>query len=64
MAKIELSVFQRLCLSTRISDEPCLQIEVKAHQEERNARKAALNCQFRTVDARIKLKRLYPSYSD
>ena len=63
MAEIELSVFERLCLSKRIPDEPSLELEVKALQEERNAKQAAVNWQFRTDDARIKLKRLYPSYS-
>lgn len=63
MAEIELSVFGRLCLSKRIGDQKRLEIEVMALEKERNTVKASANWQFRSDDARIKLKRLYPSYS-
>ena len=64
MAEIEFSVFARACLSARIPDEETLRKEVKALQDERNTHKATVNWRFTTADARIKLKRLYPSFSD
>lgn len=64
MAEIEFSVFTRLCLKQRIPDEQTLRSEVQALQNERNAQGATVNWQFTTDDARIKLKRLYPSFSD
>ena len=39
-------------------------INPKAWQEARNNKKAKINWQFTTEDARIKLKRLYPTLSD
>jgi DDE superfamily endonuclease len=63
MAEIELSVFGRSCLSKRIPDDQALNTNVRALVEERNGKKASVNWQFRTENARIKLKHLYPSYS-
>ena len=60
IAEIELSVLTRQCLNRRIPDLPFLQKETKAWQRERNARQKAVDWQFATEDARIKLKRLYP----
>jgi hypothetical protein len=39
-----------------------LQKEVFAWQEYRNNKNAKINWQFTSKDARIKLKRLYPSF--
>lgn len=64
MAEIEFSVFARVCLDRRIPDESTLKREVLALETERNARQAAIDWQFFTADARVKLKRLYPSTSD
>jgi len=61
MAEIELSVLSRQCLDRRIPDKTTLEKEVAAWARERNERKATVNWQFTTADARIKLKRLYPS---
>lgn len=61
MAEIELSVLSRQCLAHRIGERAALEREVAAWQEERNAEEASVNWRFRTEDARIKLKRLYPS---
>jgi hypothetical protein len=63
MAEIELSVISRK-LKKHISDDPHLSIEVEALVEARNASYARVDWQFRTVDARIKLKNLYPSIPD
>jgi hypothetical protein len=61
MAEIELSVLGRQCLDRRIADKAILEQEVAAWEQTRNARKATVNWRFTTADARIKLKRLYPS---
>ena len=61
MAEIELSVLARQCLDRRISDQESLRSEVNAWQQSRNAQDHTVDWQFTTADARIKLKRLYPS---
>ena len=60
MAEIELGVLQRQCLDRRIGDLTKLQSEVATWQTDRNAQQVKVNWQFKTKDARIKLKRLYP----
>lgn len=60
IAEIELSVLTKQCLDRRIPDIAFLQKETKAWQRERNAQQKAVDWQFATEDARIKLKRLYP----
>jgi len=61
MAEIEFSVLSRQCLDRRIGDEPSLIQEVAAWEDKRNESKATVDWQFTTENARIKLKRLYPS---
>lgn len=61
MAEIELSVLGRQCLNRRIADRETLTREVAAWVQARNANTHAINWRFTTPDARIKLKRLYPS---
>ncbi len=61
MAEIELSVLSGQCLDQRIPDLPCLEHEVVAWEADRNAAQATVNWRFTTAEARIKLKRLYPS---
>jgi hypothetical protein len=60
MAEIELSVLSRQCLARRISDKETLSAEVSAWETSRNDVKVQIDWQFKTGDARIKLKRLYP----
>jgi len=62
MAEIELSAFSRR-LKQHIPDETLLKTEVQAIVEERNSVHSIIKWQFRTEDARIKLKQLYPSVS-
>ena len=62
MAETELSILGRQCLSQRIPDQETLRREVAAWETERNAKGAAINWQFTIEDARMKLKRLYPSF--
>lgn len=61
MAEIELSALARQCLSRRIGTQQELEREVQAWQDRRNAEAITVNWRFTTADARIKLKRLYPS---
>ena len=60
MAEIELSVLKRQCLPGRIDNIEKMRTEVLAWNRNRNNRKTKIDWQFRTTDARIKLKRLYP----
>jgi hypothetical protein len=60
MAEIELSVLTGQCLDRRIPDIETMRSEVEAWKNDRNNRMNTINWQFRTSDARIKLKRLYP----
>jgi len=62
MAEIELSVLNNQCLDRRIGDKTTLINEVTAWNTDRNQRAASVKWQFTTQDARIKLKRLYPSF--
>jgi transposase len=64
MAEIELSVLARQCLRRRISDQEVLAQEVQAWVQERNSKIVKVDWRFATADARIKLKRLYPSIED
>jgi hypothetical protein len=60
MAEIELSVLGRQCLDRRIPDKQTLTDEVRHWQTRRNTNLVKVDWQFTTVDARIKLKHLYP----
>jgi len=60
IAECELSVLGRQCLDRRIDSQELLTTEVAAWEQHRNAATARANRQFRTADARIKLKRLDP----
>jgi len=62
MAEIKLSVLTRQCLDRRIPDATTLCQEVDAWETERNIKATKVNWRFTTQDARIKLKRLYPSF--
>ena len=60
IAEIELSVLARQGLAHNIATIEDLCQHVQSWQEHRNQRVGTVNWQFRTADARIKLKRLYP----
>lgn len=64
MAEIELGILGRQCLSRRIDNVHDLRREVKAWETARDAAEAKVNWQFTTADARIKLRRLYPSIDE
>jgi hypothetical protein len=61
MAEIELSILGRQCLSRRIDNAADLRRETAAWEGTRNGAVAKVNWHFRTEDARIKLRKLYPS---
>ena len=61
MAEIELNVLNGQCLNRRIDNISTVANECKAWQNYRNNLNAKINWQFTTKDARIKLKRLYPT---
>jgi hypothetical protein len=61
-AEIELSVLQRQCLKRRIPDQETLTREVAAWERKRNPGAVEVNWRFTTKEARIKLKKLYPSF--
>jgi len=61
MAEIELGILGRQCLSRRIDNVNDLRRETKTWKTDRNAASTKVNWQFTTADARIRLRRLYPS---
>lgn len=61
MAEIELGILGRQCLSRRIDNVNDLRRETKTCKTDRNAASTKVNWQFTTADARIRLRRLYPS---
>ncbi len=63
MAEIELSHLSRQCLDRRIPDRETLEKEVSAWLKQRNLEASRVDWQFTAEDARIKLKKLYPTLS-
>lgn len=61
MAETELSVLSSQCLDRRVPNKDGLLSEVSAWEADRNKHHAKADWQFTTTDARVKLKRLYPS---
>jgi transposase len=64
IAEIELSVLSRQCLDRRVPDFETLEAEAVAWQERRDETGGKIDWRFSTEDARIKLKRLYPSLQE
>jgi len=63
MVEIEIGVLCEQCLDDRIPDEETLCRQIAAWEMARNEQQATINWQFTTIDARNKLKRLYPVIS-
>jgi hypothetical protein len=61
MAEIELSILSRQCLDRRIPDQEALKMEVAAWQAKRDAIARPMEWRFTSEDARVKLKKLYPT---
>lgn len=63
IAESELSILTRYGLKKRTPDKEMLQRDAQAWYERRNEKEKKVNWRFRTKDARIKLKRLYPLFT-
>ena len=64
MAEIEFNRLQRQCLDRRIPDAATLRQEVAAWCNSLNGEDTDIDWQFTSEDARIKLRRLYPTIDD
>jgi hypothetical protein len=64
MAECEFAVLAQQCLDRRLPNSETLCREIAAWQAPRNLNHTRINWCFSTTDARVKLKRLYPSVSD
>jgi hypothetical protein len=62
VAEVELSVLSGQCLRRRIGDAETLERELEAWQRRRNQEASKVKWQFTTEDARVKLRRLYPTF--
>jgi DDE superfamily endonuclease len=60
MAEIELSAFER-DLPERVGDASAMACHVSAWEKRRNGAKVKADWQFTTPDARVKLRKLYPT---
>jgi len=61
VAEIEISVMSRQALSKPLPDMDSFKKQINTWTFQRNIECSTVNWQFTTTDARIKLKRLYPS---
>jgi hypothetical protein len=61
IAECELSVLKRQGIAQRVATKEELQKQVQAWYQQRNQKESKVDWQFTTKQARIKLKRLYPS---
>jgi hypothetical protein len=61
VAEMELSALARQCLDRRIPDPEALRRAVATWEWARNVAAVKVDWQFSTADARVKLKKLYPT---
>ena len=61
MAEIELSVLSRQCMNDYFETREQLSEQIAAWECSRNESNAGIDWRFTTADARIKLKKLYPT---
>lgn len=61
MAEIEFSILSKQCLDRRIPNQKKLKKEISAWVKKRNSISTPMKWRFTTKDARIKLKKLYPT---
>ena len=61
MAEIELSILSRQCMNDYFESREQLEERIAPWERARNDLQAGINWRFTTADARIKLKRLYPT---
>lgn len=60
MAECELSVLEKQALGDRVESEAILREHIAVWNADRNSRAKGIDWQFKTSDARIRLRRLYP----
>lgn len=60
MAECELSVLEKQALGERVENEAVLREGIAVWNADRNHRSKGIDWQFKTSDARIRLRRLYP----
>ena len=63
IAECELSILTRQGLKTRVATRQELEQQVSDWYEQRNDQRKKVDWQFTTKEARIKLKKLYPSFN-
>ncbi len=61
MAETEFSVLERQCLDRRLETSALVRQEVSAWEAPRNEAKVMINWRFTIADARVKLRKVYPS---
>jgi DDE superfamily endonuclease len=61
MAEIEISIFERSCLSKRVSSSERMWQHIVALASERNAHRCRIHWRFTCADARAQMQDLYPS---
>lgn len=61
MAEIELSILSRQCMNDYFESREQLKERIVPWERSRNEQQVGINWRFTTADARIKLKRLYPT---
>lgn len=61
VAEIELGLLKRIGIAPRVGSREELEKQVANYQKARNAKQVKIDWHFTTADARVKLKRLYPS---
>ena len=61
MAEIELSILSRQCMNDYFETIAELTTVIAAWENPRNEKKTGIHWQFTTADARIKLRKLYPT---
>ena len=61
VAEIEIGLLKRLGIAERVGSRQELEKQVGTYQKKRNAKQVKIDWHFTTTDARVKLKRLYPS---
>jgi transposase len=64
MAEIALSILSRQCFNRGIPDQETLKKEIASWQGKRNAGAQSMEWRFTNEDARVKLKKLYPSLKE
>ncbi len=61
MAEIELSVLSRQCMNDYFENSKQLSQRIESWEQKRNDEQTNIDWRFTTADARIKLRKLYPS---